>query len=570
MFPEKIGRYIIKSELGRGGMASVYLARDPRFKRDVAIKVIPPQFLDDQVFRARFEREAQAIASLEHPAIVPVYDYGDENGQPYLVMRYMPGGSLAERMKKGVYSLPDTAHIIARLASALDQVHHQGIIHRDLKPANILFDQYDEAYLSDFGIAYLAEAAATLTGDAIIGTPAYMSPEQAQGGVIDKRSDIYALGVIVFQMLSGKQPFQATTPMGVVMKHITEPVPSLQNINASFPPGIDAVISKAMAKNREQRYASGQELVNDLQKICTGYESIPSIRNIEEKTSSQTDVQLEPGWPEPQIDIGKKAGAKPMRGKFSPWLYIISAGVGLISICGFLALLGFGSRLLMGAKPSPTIPIIAATLESSPTPVIVSIPTATPSTSPTLDRIAVTIFQDDFSDPSTGWTRDKEAGAMTDYDYGSYRIFVDRPNMIYWANPNLKFKNVHIQVEASKVAGADDNYFGVICRYQDDDNFYILAITSDGFYNIGKYKDGQYSNINKDSIGYSNAIHQGKTTNLIDAECNENNLALYANGIRLAQVEDSDFSTGDVGLAAAAFELPGTNILFDNFIAKIP
>src|SRR5512136_429236 len=205
MLPEKIGRYEVKSELGRGGMAAVYLATDPRFKREVAIKILPPQLLSDPVYRARFEREAQTIAALEHPAIVPVYDFGEEDGQLYLVMRYMPGGSLADKLANGTLLPCEVVHIIARITSALDQVHSRGIIHRDLKPGNILFDQYDEPYLSDFGIARLTEGANTLTGSAILGTPAYMSPEQARGDTdIDGRADLYAVGAILFQMLSGK------------------------------------------------------------------------------------------------------------------------------------------------------------------------------------------------------------------------------------------------------------------------------------------------------------------------------------------------------------------------------
>ncbi len=202
----KFGRYEIKRELGRGGMASVYHAWDPRFMRDVALKVLPREFLHDPQFRARFEREARTIAQLEHAAIVPVYDFGEQDGQPYIVMRYMPGGSLAGRLAKGSLTLEQSAIILKRIARGLDKAHAQGIIHRDLKPDNILFDEDDNAYIADFGIAKLAETTTNLT-QGIIGTPAYMSPEQARGSrTIDKRSDIYALGVILFEMLSGQRP----------------------------------------------------------------------------------------------------------------------------------------------------------------------------------------------------------------------------------------------------------------------------------------------------------------------------------------------------------------------------
>ena len=175
---EKIGRYEIERELGRGGMAVVYLAHDPLIGRQVAIKVLPRQFTFDPQFIRRFRQEARLIATLEHPAIVPIYDFGEDDDQPYLVMRFMTGGSLRQRMGQGPLPVAEIERILARLAPALDKAHQARIIHRDLKPDNILFDGDNLPYLADFGIARLAEATQTMT---IIGTPAYMSPEQWEG-----------------------------------------------------------------------------------------------------------------------------------------------------------------------------------------------------------------------------------------------------------------------------------------------------------------------------------------------------------------------------------------------------
>ncbi len=273
MIPEKIGRYEIKSELGRGGMANVYRGYDPRFKREVAIKLLPHEFLRDPNFRARFEREAEVIAALEHPAIVPVHDYGEdaEAGQPYIVMRLMTGGSLAERLERGPLALTETARIFSRLAPALDRAHARGIIHRDLKPANILFDDDDNPYISDFGIAKLTEGGSTFTGSGVVGTPAYMSPEQARGEKhIDGRSDIYALGAIVFQMLTGKFPYEADTPMGIIVKHITDPVPHILDANAELPSGCEDLIQKAMAKKPADRFPKAVDMSGTLDSIATG------------------------------------------------------------------------------------------------------------------------------------------------------------------------------------------------------------------------------------------------------------------------------------------------------------
>ncbi|MFH1185380.1 MAG: serine/threonine-protein kinase [Chloroflexota bacterium] len=262
--PEKIGRYEIKGELGRGGMATVYRAYDPSFEREVAIKVLPRELMHDPQFRDRFRREIKTIASLEHPAIVPVYDVGEEDGVPYFVMRFMPGGSLTQWIEKGKFSLEDAARIIERLASALAYAHKVGLIHRDLKPDNILFDNNGDPFISDFGVAKITDSSTNMTGSGIIGTPAYMSPEQAQGEKVDNRSDIYGLGVIIFQMLSGHQPYEATTPMGVAVKHITDPVPEILKSMPGLPDQADTIIKTAMAKDPSLRYQTATELAQAL------------------------------------------------------------------------------------------------------------------------------------------------------------------------------------------------------------------------------------------------------------------------------------------------------------------
>src|SRR5688572_8130584 len=262
MQAEKFSHYEIREELGQGGMATVYRAYDPLFEREVALKILKQELLNDLPLRERFEHETKIIAKLDHVAIVPVYDVGPDNDHLFFVMRYMAGGSLSERIQNGSLSLIDIAGILQRLAAALDYAHYKGVIHRDLKPANILFDEHNKAYISDFGIAKLAQASTRLTNSGIIGTPTHMSPEQARGEEVDGRSDIYSLGVILFEMLSGKMPFEATTPLGMALKHATEPAPHILDVNPHLPAGVEAVIKKALAKKPEQRYDSGTEFAN--------------------------------------------------------------------------------------------------------------------------------------------------------------------------------------------------------------------------------------------------------------------------------------------------------------------
>jgi len=340
---KNIGRYEIKSELGRGGMATVYLAFDPSFDREVAIKVLPREFLHNPQFLDRFQREVKTIAQLEHPAIVPVYDVGEHDGLPYFVMRYMPGGSLSDMIEKGRFNMEDAARIVERLAGALSYAHRKGIIHRDLKPDNILFSEDGYPFISDFGIAKFTQAQTNLTGSGIIGTPAYMSPEQATGDTIDHRSDVYGLGVIVYQMLSGQQPYRSDTPMGVAIKHVTDPVPDILMIAVDLPEDVSTVMKTVLAKNRDERYSSAVEFARALNQVAFG-----SPGNIQEAMPTITLIEkVVPG-------VNKK--------------YLIGGAIGLIVL---LALIFGGRSLFSSQDKEPTViatePEIVQVTEALPT-----------------------------------------------------------------------------------------------------------------------------------------------------------------------------------------------------------
>ncbi len=332
--PKKIGRYEIKSELGRGGMATVYLGYDERFGRDVAIKVLPAEFLHDPQFSVRFHREAKTVATLEHPAIVPVYDVGEADGLPYFVMRYMDGGSLDDLLEKGDLSLKEAARIINIIAPALDEAHNRGIIHRDLKPGNILFDHANQPYLSDFGIAKTSDAQTNVTGSAIIGTPAYMSPEQAQGLKIDGRSDLYTLGAIIYRMLSGTRPYMGDTPMSMAIKHITEPPPDILKDKVDLPVATSNFIYQAMAKDPDERFQTAVELAAALNFVAEDENAAP------DKTApSRTRLSS------PTKKIKRDATKAAPKKKKTGW---IVAGVAIILLGG----LGFLSKFLFPADVS--------------------------------------------------------------------------------------------------------------------------------------------------------------------------------------------------------------------------
>jgi len=259
-----LGGYEIVQEIGQGGMATVYRAHQLSMNRDVAIKVLPPHFVRQTASLERFKQEANIVSRLEHRAIVPVHDYGEYEGIPYIVMRYMDGGSVDELLTKGPISPEITVQILEQIAPALDYAHREGVLHRDLKPSNILLDSNGDAYITDFGIARILGSNNKLTTSGVVGTPSYMSPEQAQGHDLDGRSDIYALGVVLYEMLAGVRPFEGETPYNIAVKHVTEPPPSPCGINPKLSRAIEQVLLKALAKSRDARYATAVDLAHAL------------------------------------------------------------------------------------------------------------------------------------------------------------------------------------------------------------------------------------------------------------------------------------------------------------------
>ncbi len=251
-------------------MAAVFLAEDPLIRRKVAVKVLAVQALEhDPHFYDRFQQEAETIAALEHSAVIPIYDFGHQGDLSYIVMRYMPGGTLDDRLRKGALPLEQVGFVMERVGSALAEAHEKGILHRDIKPANILFNGRNEPFLSDFGTAKNLQAAKGITGTGVmIGTVEYMSPAQIQGAkALDGRTDIYALGIVLFFMLTGGLPFKGDSIISIVMAHLNSPVPSVQDAIPSLTPPWDDIVHKALAKRPEDRYQTVDELVQAVKEL---------------------------------------------------------------------------------------------------------------------------------------------------------------------------------------------------------------------------------------------------------------------------------------------------------------
>jgi len=259
-----IGQYRITEQLGQGGMATVYKAYQASLDRYVAVKILPPYFAHEPGFAQRFEREARAVARLNHPNILPIYDFGQEDDLSYIVIKYVEAGTLKDLIS-GPMPLDLTAEIIRQIASALDHAHQRGILHRDVKPSNVLLDDEHWVLLADFGLAKMVEGSVALTGSGVgVGTPAYMAPEQGRGDSVDNRADIYSLGIILYEMLTGCVPFQAETPMAVVVKHITDPLPLPRSLHPQIPDAVERIVLKALAKDPEDRFVTACAMADAL------------------------------------------------------------------------------------------------------------------------------------------------------------------------------------------------------------------------------------------------------------------------------------------------------------------
>ncbi|MBZ0307219.1 MAG: protein kinase [Anaerolineae bacterium] len=261
---ETVGPYRIVSQLGQGGMATVYKAFHAALNRYVAMKVLHPSFQEDETFYSRFKREAQIVAQLEHPNIVPVYDFSEHNSNPYLVMKFIEGDTLKHRIRRQKLTLEETLKYMTAVAEALTYAHERDILHRDVKPSNVMIDNTNFPYLADFGLARIASTGeSTMSQDVLIGTPHYISPEQAKGvKSLGPATDIYSMGIMLYEIVVGRVPFSADTPYAIVHDHIYKPLPMPRLVNPTVPPAVEAVLLKSLSKQPEDRYPTAVALMD--------------------------------------------------------------------------------------------------------------------------------------------------------------------------------------------------------------------------------------------------------------------------------------------------------------------
>jgi len=305
---ETVGPYQILAQLGQGGMATVYKAYHAALDRYVALKVLHPAFTDDATFMSRFQREARVVARLDHPNIVPIYDFAEYEGRPYLVMKFIEGETLKALLARGRLSFRQMLPIVEAVGAALAYAHQQNVIHRDVKPSNILISTDGKIYLTDFGLARMVQSSTSLTADQLVGTPQYISPEQAMSKPdLDARSDIYSFGVVVYEMVVGRVPFDADTPFSVVHDHIYTPLPLPRQVSPNVPEAMEAVLLKALAKNPNDRYADVTSFVQAFEAAVQTGASVAKVpsesSNVEETQQAFSEVETSSAVAHPQNDV---------------------------------------------------------------------------------------------------------------------------------------------------------------------------------------------------------------------------------------------------------------------------
>ena len=382
-------------------MATVFRAHDPTLDREVAIKVLPSFHMDDPTFADRFAQEARTAAALRHANILQIYDFGEDKGFTYIVTELVTGGTFQDKLGPEPLSVAETIRMMSPLADALDYAHSQGIIHRDIKPANVLLDEDQKPILADFGLSRMLEASIRLTqASQTLGTPEFMSPEQAMGGDTDHRSDIYAFGVMLYQMLVGQTPFRADTPAATLMAHVHRPVPLPSLLNTEIEPGTEAIILKALAKNPTDRFDTSKAIIGALREASgepgqAGWDDSPVTSEMDPVDSdaalsqdAHTDrLESMPAgrsaaYPAPPPPPAVVRDRVPMRfpAWVSGWVWVAIPGGVLVIVALVVALILVPGDGPQEAEEPETVPAPAVELVAQPAPT--AEPTSVPTVSP--------------------------------------------------------------------------------------------------------------------------------------------------------------------------------------------
>ncbi|MEM8857475.1 MAG: serine/threonine-protein kinase [Chloroflexota bacterium] len=539
---EVIGKYEIGEVLGKGGMATVYRAVHQPLGRDVALKVLHPHLTIEQIVRDRFLLEARSIASLKHPNIVQIYDYEASDEISFISMEFLDGGALDQQLKLREYAeekfeplpVPQALTIGMDIADALHYAHQHGIIHRDVKPANILIGSDNRYVLTDFGIATLLHQNRMTADGATSGTPTYIPPEMITGDRGDERSDIYSLGIVLFQLLTGELPFNSENLYGVLMKHINEPVPSLSELNPEVDDTVSEIVFKALEKNAEDRFSSGKEFSNAIAQLLehpdindkypAKYSSNPLVVKPFEESSATTWIAI----------------TQQRMWSWGRWIFQINEWSWPLKTAALTSI------LLLFIIPFFVFNRFSSAQENDPE-----------QLSGVVDQF--TPYIDSFENNDAGWP---EAGApewQLVYD-GIYEMRIETPDHVISAVPQFNdqtFKQFVYQANVQQVDGPPETGYGIVFYYQNPLNYYVFGINGYNQWSIWELKDGSWNALKFGSNGqpwiFSEIVKATNEWNQLRVETRENEIDLFVNGqfLERIQVDQNVERDGKVGLYLA-------------------
>jgi serine/threonine protein kinase len=551
------GRYEIRERIGAGGMARVFKAWDVTLERIVAVKILYEHLAEDATFKQRFEQEAKFVASFNHPNIVQIYDFNsfERDGMPvyYMVMAYIPGktlkGVLEEYCEQGErLSRERIFQIMLNLTDALGYAHSRGMVHRDIKPGNILFDERQQAILTDFGIAKLAQGSGLTRDSVTVGTPAYMSPEQAVGGQVDLRSDLYALGVMFYEMLTGKVPYPDDGSLSVLFRHLNDPIPQVSQLLPMGDPTFDPIILKALAKDPEQRYQSAQEFADDIAAAFTGKPIAPP-RSAETSNFASIAFSSDSGanTSQSRMSIAIKNITRyipPTTRRYAPMGVFI---VGMMLI-GVLVGAGLVNNQLQAQRANQ--PTADAQVESMTEGGVASMTDSGPL------EFTSTFSQGDSY--NSLWAMGEMTGVMREITpEGFYRFSNGNAGTALTTilEGNYVYDYVIITMEAAlDPSSAPNSGYGIVFRYQDPDNYNVFAVDGAGRYSIWVRSAGEWHELRnaRENWTANEAIEPVGNINRLVVHVQGSLLTGEVNGVRVTSVVDTTLSAGRIGIYLAA------------------
>jgi serine/threonine protein kinase len=570
-------------------MATVYKAFQERLNRYVALKVLLPSLAQDPKLVTRFLREAETAAALKHPHVITIHDIDSQDDIHYIVAEYLEGLTLAQLLEQEGQLVPERVlHIVRQIADALDHAHRQGYIHRDIKPSNIMVDpaRGDLVTLMDFGLVRVIGGSQITRSGTIVGTPDYMSPEQAKGEELDHRADIYSLGVTIYHMLTGIVPFAKPTPHAVMMAHVTEEPPSMTSLGQQTPLEVEAVVIKAMAKEPADRYQWAGDLARDLENAITstGLSALGRLDDLATPPLGRTErarpAAAPQAAPPPRAAASRRAGAgaypavtvespqdegpvsappSAARKSRPRWLWplvgVLAVGLIVVTILTCIVVGPALTRLFL--RPST----VTATLPPTTPP-----PTATAASQPpgptTVSQPGDPAYQEDFTAPGPEW----EVGASENAEYhvteGAYSIQVHTENRVAWNEAELIFYDFEIEFEVTLVEGDSQNDAGLLFRFQDRENYYELDIDGERSFAVGKQVDGEWIQIL--DWTESKAIQPFGSVNRVRLIADGDQFEVIINGQTVGHFVDDTYSGGDIAPAVTAYSNPPARATFDN------